>query len=37
MALPSASKDEIEELFPKGFQTTSMPSGNVYIRTIEDY
>lgn len=37
MILPSVTEEEAKNAFPGGFDTVSMPSGNVYVRTTEDY
>lgn len=37
MILPTVSEAEAKKAFPNGFDTVSMPSGNVYVRTTEDY
>ena len=37
MILPTVKDEELIELFPKGVDKVSMPSGKVYVRTTTDY
>ncbi|XP_054744619.1 peroxiredoxin-6-like [Anastrepha obliqua] len=37
MILPTVSDEEAKQLFPKGFDKVSMPSGVNYVRTTENY
>lgn len=37
MILPDVSDAEADRLFPGGIERVSMPSGQNYVRTTEDY
>lgn len=37
MILPNVTESEAKKNFPGGFDTVSMPSGNIYVRTTTDY
>lgn len=37
MILPKVTDEQIKQLFPGGVDTVKMPSGNVYVRTTENY
>lgn len=37
MILPTATDEEIKKHFPNGIDTVNMPSGNIYVRTAENY
>jgi hypothetical protein len=37
MIVPSVKEEDIPDLFPKGVERVSMPSGKSYVRTTTDY
>lgn len=37
MILPNAPEDKIKEIFPEGIDEVHMPSGQLYIRSTENY
>jgi len=37
MILPTVKEEDLPQLFPRGVDRVSMPSGKVYVRTTTDY